>query len=217
MVYLYLKSRNLNRAIAVLQVCLQQNPDSNGWKRSRVPRSFSRSVDRTYSSEIGLWSFRFLIFLALDKGILFAFWRERERETHTHTHTHTHRERKRQRQTDRQTDGRTDRQRQRDRERCCNSFKRKQTRCVSVHGGWSQWAESGRTECSTTCGAGSLTITETRTCTNPPPSGRGARPCSGDSSRSVTADCNLRPCPSKYDTEATHAPVSTTQKRPMPQ
>ena len=126
---------------------------------------------------------------------------ERERETERQRET----QRQRQRQTDRQTD----------RQRCCNSFKHKQTRCVSVHGGWSQWAESGRTECSTSCGAGSLTITETRTCTNPPPSGRGARPCSGDSSRSVTADCNLGPCPSKYDMGATHAPVSTTWRRPL--
>ena len=45
---------------------------------------------------------------------------------------------------------------------------------VSVHGGWSQWAESGRTECSKTCGTGSQTISETRTCINPPPSGIGA-------------------------------------------
>ena len=68
-----------------------------------------------------------------------------------------------------------------------------------VHGGWSQWAESGRTACSKTCGTGSQIITETRTCTNPPPSGIGARPCSGDSSRTSTADCNTQACPGKCD------------------
>ena len=45
---------------------------------------------------------------------------------------------------------------------------------MSVHGGWSQWAGSGRTECSKTCGTGSQTITQTRNCTNPSPSGTGA-------------------------------------------
>ena len=52
--------------------------------------------------------------------------------------------------------------------------------------------------CSKTCGTGSQTITETRSCTNPTPSGRGARGCSGDSTRTSTASCNTQPCPSKY-------------------
>ena len=69
---------------------------------------------------------------------------------------------------------------------------------MSVDGGWSEWAESGRTECSKTCGTGNQTITETRNCTNPPPSGPGARPCSGDSNRTNIADCNTQACPGKY-------------------
>ena len=83
--------------------------------------------------------------------------------------------------------------------RRCSLFKHTQIICsLSVHGGWSQWAESGRTACSKSCGTGSQTITETRTCTNPPPSGRGARPCSGDSRRTSTATCNTQACPGEY-------------------
>lgn len=51
---------------------------------------------------------------------------------------------------------------------------------VAVDGGWSDW--SG---CSATCGGG----TQTRTCTNPAPSGSGAD-CSGESSR----PCNTQAC-----------------------
>ena len=76
---------------------------------------------------------------------------------------------------------------------------------VLVHGGWSQWAESGRTECSKSCGTGSQTITETRNCTNPPPSGPGARLCSGDSKRTSTADCNTQECPGKYHNYNIHS------------
>ncbi|MFO0456605.1 MAG: thrombospondin type-1 domain-containing protein, partial [Alphaproteobacteria bacterium] len=49
-----------------------------------------------------------------------------------------------------------------------------------VDGGWSDWSA-----CSPSCGDG----TQTRTCTNPPPSGGGAN-CSGPSSQS----CNNGPC-----------------------
>ena len=52
-----------------------------------------------------------------------------------------------------------------------------------VNGGWSDWSA-----CSATCGGG----TQTRTCTNPPPSGGGAD-CSGPSSQS----CNQQACKSK--------------------
>ena len=101
--------------------------------------------------------------------------------------------------------------------RRCSFFKHMQIMCsLSVHGGWSQWAESGRTECSKTCGTGSLTITETRTCTNPPPSGRGARPCSGDSSRTSTADCKTQACPGKstdFVTESLSSHWVTLERR----
>ena len=72
-----------------------------------------------------------------------------------------------------------------------------QTLSMSVDGGWSQWVVSARTECSKTCGTGSQTITETRTCTNPSPSGPGARPCSGDSRRTSAADCIIQACTGK--------------------
>ena len=49
-----------------------------------------------------------------------------------------------------------------------------------VNGGWSSWSS-----CSLSCGGG----TQTRTCTNPAPSGGGA-PCSGPSSQS----CNTHSC-----------------------
>ena len=65
--------------------------------------------------------------------------------------------------------------------------------------------ESGRTECSKSCGTGSQTITETRNCTNPPPSGPGARLCSGDSKRTSTADCNTQECPGKYHNYNIHS------------
>ena len=76
----------------------------------------------------------------------------------------------------------------------CRMWDTAVTLSVSVDGGWSEWVESGRTECSKTCGTGSQTITETRTCTNPPPSGPGARPCLGDNSRTSSAYCNTEAC-----------------------
>ena len=76
---------------------------------------------------------------------------------------------------------------------------------MSVDGGWSKWAESGRTECSKTCGTGNQIITETRNCTNPPPSGPGARPCSGDNNRTSTVDCNTQECPGKYHNYNIHS------------
>jgi len=54
------------------------------------------------------------------------------------------------------------------------------TCCTPVNGGWSAWSA-----CSAPCGGG----TQTRTCTNPPPSCGGAT-CSGPSSRA----CNTQPC-----------------------
>lgn len=50
-----------------------------------------------------------------------------------------------------------------------------------VNGGWSEWSS-----CSETCGGG----VQTRTCTNPAPSGGGAG-CTGLSSQT----CNTQPCP----------------------
>lgn len=53
-----------------------------------------------------------------------------------------------------------------------------------VNGGWSAWSA-----CSATCGGG----TQTRTCTNPPPSGGGSA-CAGASSQS----CNTQACPQAF-------------------
>lgn len=64
-----------------------------------------------------------------------------------------------------------------------------------TNGGWSGW--SSWSACSASCGGG--TQTQTRTCTNPPPSGGGAS-CSGPSTN--TQPCNTQAC--------TAAPTVTT-------
>ena len=56
-----------------------------------------------------------------------------------------------------------------------------------INGGWSAW--SAWSACSLSCGGG--TQTQTRTCTNPPPSGGGAA-CVGPSSQSQA--CNTQAC-----------------------
>lgn len=63
-----------------------------------------------------------------------------------------------------------------------------------VHGGWTDWVEVSRTACSKECDTGSLVVTQTRSCTNPTPVGRGT-PCSGPSSQTVSSVCNTQPCP----------------------
>ena len=59
-----------------------------------------------------------------------------------------------------------------------------------VDGGWSEWSDS---ECSVTCGDG--TITRERTCTNPEPEHEGAV-CDGEPSASLS--CNIKECPSQF-------------------
>eukprot|EP00993_Chasmostoma_nieuportense_P005588 NODE_620_length_2008_cov_220.447103_g576_i0.p1 GENE.NODE_620_length_2008_cov_220.447103_g576_i0~~NODE_620_length_2008_cov_220.447103_g576_i0.p1 ORF type:complete len:643 (-),score=45.94 NODE_620_length_2008_cov_220.447103_g576_i0:79-1953(-) len=61
------------------------------------------------------------------------------------------------------------------------------TQACAVNGGWSAW--SAFSACSATCGTG--TQTQTRSCTNPPPSA-GGNSCSGLSIQSQT--CNVQSC-----------------------
>ena len=110
-------------------------------------------------------------------------------------------QREREGETERETDRQAGRQagRKKTETECWySSFKHNQTLSLSVHGGWSQWPESGRTQCSKTCGTGNQTITEARTCTNPCPSGIGTSPYSGDSRRTSTHDCNSQACAGEY-------------------
>ena len=68
-----------------------------------------------------------------------------------------------------------------------------------INGGWSAW--SAWSACSLSCGGG--TQTQTRTCTNPPPSGGGAA-CVGPSSQS----CNTQAC-ATIPTVTTASPVTS--------
>ncbi|CAH3040441.1 unnamed protein product, partial [Porites evermanni] len=61
---------------------------------------------------------------------------------------------------------------------------------ILVNGGWTLWGVWG--SCSQTCGGGSQS--RMRSCTNPPPSGGGAK-CQGSSSQSQS--CNTNRCPVK--------------------
>ena len=70
---------------------------------------------------------------------------------------------------------------------------------VTVHGGWSQWGESDSSTCSKTCGSGCHSVDETRSCTNPRPSGKGAKSCSGVSKRTKIVSCNTQSCPGKHN------------------
>ena len=64
-------------------------------------------------------------------------------------------------------------------------------RCLfSVDGGWSNWSQW--TDCSVTCGDG--TITRFRQCDNPQPASGGVT-CTGDATES--SDCNEASCPGK--------------------
>ncbi|KAK7095386.1 coadhesin-like [Littorina saxatilis] len=68
------------------------------------------------------------------------------------------------------------------------------TRPCPVNGGWSYWTEQSRTGCTKSCGTGSQTVTNVRTCTNPAPA-HGGTSCSGQSSMQETPSCNSQPCP----------------------
>ncbi|KAK7095383.1 hypothetical protein V1264_006798 [Littorina saxatilis] len=63
-----------------------------------------------------------------------------------------------------------------------------------VNGGWTSWSYHTHGSCSVTCGGGTRTRTDTRTCTNPTPSNGGSR-CSGSSSQTVKESCNTHHCP----------------------
>ena len=61
-----------------------------------------------------------------------------------------------------------------------------------VNGGYSDWGSYG--PCSKSCGGG--VQTQTRTCTNPPPS-NGGEDCSGLGPDTSTRECNTESCQSK--------------------
>lgn len=59
----------------------------------------------------------------------------------------------------------------------------------AVDGGYSDWLESS--ECTASCGGGTLTVT--RTCTNPPPFS-GGKDCSSLGPAKMTRQCNTQEC-----------------------
>jgi len=66
---------------------------------------------------------------------------------------------------------------------------------TAVNGGWTAWnAWYDISSCVGTCGTGSKTQRQTRSCTNPAPSYGGA-PCSGLDNQTQTVGCPLAPCP----------------------
>ncbi|XP_067654977.1 uncharacterized protein [Haliotis asinina] len=62
-----------------------------------------------------------------------------------------------------------------------------------VDGGWSVWTDT-ESECSVSCGGGTLVVTSTRTCTNPAPAYNGQY-CVGDDRTTSSKACNTHGCP----------------------
>lgn len=74
------------------------------------------------------------------------------------------------------------------------------TLCIScvVNGKWTGFgASTNWTPCNVTCGGGTTTRKQVRTCTNPTPA-HGGTQCSGPSVKVEKKDCNLNPCPVEY-------------------
>ncbi|XP_046580716.1 SCO-spondin-like isoform X5 [Haliotis rubra] len=67
------------------------------------------------------------------------------------------------------------------------------TQGCPVDGGWSLWTDT-ESECSVSCGGGTLVVTSTRTCTNPAPAFNGQY-CVGDDRTTSTKACNTHGCP----------------------
>ena len=70
--------------------------------------------------------------------------------------------------------------------------------CLAADGGWTEFQEANYTQCSQTCGGGTLNITSTRTCSNPAPR-YGGQNCSGQDTVVDTAPCKEQPCPGKQE------------------
>ncbi|XP_025114064.1 coadhesin-like isoform X2 [Pomacea canaliculata] len=68
------------------------------------------------------------------------------------------------------------------------------TQSCPVNGGWSTWTLENNSSCSVTCGAGEMSVTHTRDCTNPAPQYGGSN-CTGDNTRVESVACNTQPCP----------------------
>ncbi|XP_056001739.1 coadhesin-like [Ostrea edulis] len=76
--------------------------------------------------------------------------------------------------------------------RACNS------KPCPVNGKWTDFgAFTNWTSCNVTCGGGTTTRKQVRTCTNPTPA-HGGTQCSGPSVKVEKKDCNLNPCPVEY-------------------
>ncbi|XP_067650561.1 coadhesin-like [Haliotis asinina] len=63
-----------------------------------------------------------------------------------------------------------------------------------VDGGWTGWTTSSEDPCSVSCGGGTKTRHEARSCTSPVPSNGGAT-CSGSPTRDTAVSCNTAVCP----------------------
>ncbi|XP_061186916.1 coadhesin-like [Saccostrea echinata] len=73
--------------------------------------------------------------------------------------------------------------------RSCN------TQGCPVNGGWSSYgAYTAWTPCSASCGGGTRSRSQTRTCSNPAPA-NGGKSCSGSSTKTETQSCNTQHCP----------------------
>ncbi|XP_048741741.1 A disintegrin and metalloproteinase with thrombospondin motifs 4-like isoform X2 [Ostrea edulis] len=81
---------------------------------------------------------------------------------------------------------------------CCPGYYGKD--CKTVDGGWTDFGTfTNWTSCNVTCGGGTTTRKQVRTCTNPAPV-HGGKNCSGPRVKIEKKDCNLNPCPDKITT-----------------
>jgi len=77
-----------------------------------------------------------------------------------------------------------------------------------INGGWTSWSSwTNVGSCSATCGGGTQSQVETRSCTNPTPA-HGGTSCSGASSSTQTIACNTNAC--TCSNGATNYPTCTT-------
>ncbi|XP_070177231.1 coadhesin-like isoform X2 [Littorina saxatilis] len=67
------------------------------------------------------------------------------------------------------------------------------THSCKVNGAWSSWSYSSYGTCSVTCGGGTRTRTDRRTCSNPYPR-YGGRACYGNSYKYTKYSCNTKVC-----------------------
>ncbi|XP_069111060.1 coadhesin-like [Argopecten irradians] len=63
-----------------------------------------------------------------------------------------------------------------------------------VDGGWTEFGDWVPAACSVSCGGGAMSLSRSRTCTNPSPQHNG-KDCDGDNIEYKTEVCNSNPCP----------------------